>query len=120
MIRSVLPTLAMASLVALAALLDALFAALHVRFSSAVFGLLVLLALLAVRRGVDTPVARAAHGLLRWFPFFFVPACVGVMTYAGVLREAWAGITVALVGSTLLGIAVAATVGRAVRGWTTR
>lgn len=112
--RNLTPIAAMASLIVLAAVVDALFAVFHVHFSSAVFGLLVLLGLIVLRRRVDTPLARAAHGLLRWFPFFFVPASVGVMEYAGTLRNSLAGVVAALVLSTLLGIAVAAVVGSAV------
>ena len=85
--------------------------ALRWSFSSAVLGMVALLGLVIARGRVDTPLERAAHLLLRWFPLFFVPACVGVMEYGAVIAHAWLGLAVALVGSTLLGIVAAASVG---------
>ncbi|MDE2480770.1 MAG: CidA/LrgA family protein [bacterium] len=103
--------LALAGFVAYAALCDGALAALHVRFSSAVFGMLVLLGIFALRRKVDAPIDRAAHALLRWFALLFVPACVGAMQYGTLLARSWLGVTVTLVLSTLIGVAVAAGVG---------
>jgi holin-like protein len=97
--------------VVLAVACEMLLAALHVSFSSAVLGLLVLLGFLLVRRRIDTPVDGAAHVLLTWFPLLFVPSAVGVMAYANLLAHSWLGIVVALLVSTPLGVAVAATVG---------
>ena len=101
----------MASMIVLAAVLDAAFKQFHIAFSSAVLGLIVLLCAIGLRRRVDTPLERAAHGLLRWFPLFFVPSTVGVIDYGSAIGRSWIGITAALVISTLLGIAVAAIVG---------
>ncbi|MDQ2866011.1 MAG: CidA/LrgA family protein [Candidatus Eremiobacteraeota bacterium] len=85
-----------------------------VSISTAVLGLLVLLALLVVRRRVDPSLERVAYGLLRWFPLFFVPSCVGAMQYASTLAKSWMAICVTLVVSTLLGLVVAAVVGAAI------
>jgi holin-like protein len=97
--------------VLLAIACEMLLAALHVPFSSAVLGLLVLLGVLLARRRIDPPVDGAAHVLLTWFPLLFVPSAVGAMAYANVLAHSWLGILVALLVSTPLGVAVAATVG---------
>ncbi len=112
--RSRYVAVALVGFVLFGAICDAFVAYAHLRFSSAVLGMLVLLALLAVRRRIDPPLERAAHLLLRWFALLFVPACVGVMQYGTLLAHAWLGVCVTLVLSTLIGIAVAAAVGTAV------
>ena len=77
-----------------------------------VLGLLLLLPALhfdAVRR----PVGAAADALLAHLSLLFVPAGVGVMVHAGRLADEWLPISVALVASTALTIAVTALVMRA-------
>lgn len=49
---------------------------------------------------------RAANGLLKHLQLFFVPAGVGVIAHAAVLRQDALPITVALVGSWLAGLLV--------------
>jgi holin-like protein len=76
-----------------------------------VAGMLYLFVFLRLRRpGANAPVLRAGSGLLRHLQLFFVPAGVGVVAYLGVLGEDWLPITVAMLGSWLLGLAVV--------GWT--
>jgi holin-like protein len=76
-----------------------------------VVGMLYLFVFLRVRRlPGNAPVIRAGSGLLRHLQLFFVPAGVGVVAYLGVLGDDWLPITVAMVGSWLLGLVVV--------GWT--
>lgn len=114
MTRSLRIAIGLASFIAIAWGSDQLFARLHVHFSSAVFALLVVLGICFARRGVDVPLERGAHVLLRWFPLFFVPACVGVLHYTSLLSHVWLGLIVALVCSSVAGIVVAALVGTVV------
>ena len=84
---------------------------LHIQFSSAVLGMIVLLIVFYIVGSVPRPLERASHGLLRYFPLFFVPASVGAMRYGALLAHSWVGLSVAIVASTLLGVWVAARVG---------
>lgn len=76
-----------------------------------IVGMLVLFAVLQVRRpAADAPVFVAADGLLRHLQLLFVPAGVGIVAHLGLLRAEAVPVSVALVGSWLLGlVAVAAT-----------
>ncbi|MFM2067364.1 MAG: hypothetical protein RLZZ584_2273 [Pseudomonadota bacterium] len=81
----------------------------HLGLPGPVLGLLVMLALLqfdAVRR----PVGAAADLLLAHLSLLFVPVGVGVMTHLGLLAQYGLRIGVALVVSTLIGLAVTALV----------
>src|SRR5690606_20507941 len=65
-----------------------------------VVGMVLLFGWLQWRRpGSDSGTIRAADGLLKHLQLFFVPAGVGVIAHAAVLREEALPITVALVGS---------------------
>lgn len=76
-----------------------------------VVGMVLLFALLQVRRPADdAPVVRMSDALLRHLQLLFVPAGAGVVGYLSVVREDALPITVALVGSWVLGLAVV--------GWT--
>lgn len=76
-----------------------------------VVGMLFLFVFLRFRRPPATsPVLRAGSGLLRHLQLFFVPAGVGVVAYLGVLGDDWLSITVAMLGSWLIGLVVV--------GWT--
>jgi holin-like protein len=76
-----------------------------------VVGMVLLFAVLQVRRPADdAPVARASDALLRHLQLLFVPAGAGVVGYLSVVRADALPITVALVGSWVLGLAVV--------GWT--
>jgi holin-like protein len=71
-----------------------------------VFGLILLLALLALRRGPDPVLNTTAQGLLRHLGLLFVPAGVAVVNELGVLRANALAIAIALPVSTLLALAV--------------
>ncbi len=89
-----------------------------------VVGLLLLalgLGLRAHRRGHagrealgDTPVGRAANGLLSHLSLLFVPAAAGIVQQGAALQRDGLAIAAALVGSTLLTLAVTAAVFSAV------
>ncbi len=78
-----------------------------------VVGMLLLFASLALRRGAEAPLRDTANGLLSHLSLLFVPAGVGVMAHFGRLGDEWLPIAVALVGSTVITIAVTALVMRA-------
>ncbi|MFA7428749.1 MAG: CidA/LrgA family protein [Rhodospirillaceae bacterium] len=83
-----------------------------------VLGLVILLgglSLLRLARGpgvesVPEPLEKVSAGLLSHLSLLFVPAGVGVMVHAQRIKADWAPLTVALIGSTLLTIAVTAVV----------
>jgi putative effector of murein hydrolase LrgA (UPF0299 family) len=75
-----------------------------------VVGLLLLLAWLSLRGGVSEGLERTSSALLGNLSLLFVPAGVGVVTYLGVIRDMWLPLSVALVGSTLVTLAVTALV----------
>lgn len=72
-----------------------------------VLGMLFLFVLLVWRRPPEgARVLRASDALLRHLQLFFLPAAVGVLAYAGALRADLLPISVAMLGSWLLGLAV--------------
>jgi putative effector of murein hydrolase LrgA (UPF0299 family) len=73
-------------------------------------GMALLLAALVVRGGIPEPIAAAADGLMSNLSLLFVPAGVGVMLHAALIGRDWLPITLSLVASTLLSIAVTALV----------
>jgi holin-like protein len=78
-----------------------------------VVGLALLFLSLSVRGTVSDDLRNAANGLLRHLSLLFVPAGVGVMAHLHRLEQEWLPISVSLVFSTLLTIAVTAVVMRA-------
>jgi holin-like protein len=81
----------------------------HLGLPGPVLGLLVMLALLQVEV-VRRPVGAAADLLLAHLSLLFVPVGVGVMTHPGLLAQYGLRIAVALIVSTLAGLAVSALV----------
>lgn len=77
-----------------------------------VLGMLVLLAGLIVHGAIPRELGMVGDFLLGNFSLLFVPAGVGVMLHAGLLRGEWLPLSVALVVSTLVTIAVTALVMR--------
>lgn len=73
-----------------------------------VLGMLYLFLLLVVRRGPTESQETTSTELLRHLSLLFVPAGVGVMLHAHRIAEEWLPIGIALVGSTLLGLAATA------------
>jgi holin-like protein len=85
-------------------------------------GALIGMVLLAVLVSVDrSAVSRAAVAcgkhLLRHYALFFVPAGVGVMGEAGLLRTSWVPVAVGLVGSSLLSLVATAFAMQALLRW---
>lgn len=81
-----------------------------------VLGMALLFVILLARGGVPEPLQTTAGGLLAHLSLLFVPAGVGVMTHASLLAGVWDAVAVALLGSTILTIAVTALVMRALAG----
>lgn len=73
-----------------------------------VLGMALLFLALLLRRQAAASFQHDALRLLAWLPLFFIPAGVGVMEHGARLREEGAAILLALVLSTLLGLAVTA------------
>lgn len=96
-----------AALVAAQAAGTALVTALGIPVPGAVAGLLLLLAGLMVLGRVPEGLGRVADLLLRHLNLFFVPAGVGLMAHLALLARDGAAIAVAVVLSTLAGLAVA-------------
>jgi holin-like protein len=78
-----------------------------------VVGMALLFVSLMVRGTVSEDLRDTAQGLLRHLSLLFVPAGVGVMAHLHRLTNEWLPISVSLVFSTLLTIAVTALVMRA-------
>jgi holin-like protein len=75
-----------------------------------VIGLVALLAFLAWRGRVPEATAAVADAFSRNLGLLFVPAAVGVVLFLPKLKEAWLGVSLALVGSVVATIAVTALV----------
>lgn len=73
-----------------------------------VVGMLLLLLVLVVRRGVSTSLDCSAGGLLTHLSLLFVPAGVGIMVHAARIGDEWFAIITTLLLSTLLTMAVTA------------
>ena len=83
----------------------------HLPIPGPVIGMFLLAALLAVRGGkagdtIPPALSRAADTLIGTMGLLFVPAGVGIITEAHLLREEWRPIVAALIGSTVLSVAV--------------
>jgi len=85
-----------------------------------VIGLVLLLALLAIRREVWPALATTAKGLLQHLTLLYVPAGVGLMVHLERLSADWLPLLAALVGSTLLTLLVTVFVFRGVSRLTER
>ena len=84
---------------------EALRVALHLPVPGPVIGMALLLVYLIIRRDPSQPLRQTSGTLLQNLSLMFVPAGTGVMLHAGrLVDEAWP-ITIALVASTVLGLA---------------
>lgn len=83
---------------------------LHLPIPGPVLGMALLATGLVVFRRVPHGLETASGALLKHMPLFFVPAGVGIIVLQGPLRAAWLPLVVALVGSTVLALAVTALV----------
>lgn len=75
-----------------------------------VMGMFLLWGTLILRKNLPETVGIASDGLLRYLAVLFVPAGVGMIAQAELLKREWLGISAALVVSTALALAVT--------GWT--
>lgn len=73
-----------------------------------VIGMGLLFATLVLRQGPGEDLRGTATGILQHLSLLFVPAGTGVMLHFQRLADEWLPLTVALVASTLLSIAVSA------------
>jgi holin-like protein len=71
-----------------------------------VIGMALLFAILVIRRGIPPTLGATVGGLLEHLSLLFVPAGVGVIVHLPLIRAEWPAITVAVVASTILAIAV--------------
>jgi holin-like protein len=73
-----------------------------------VLGMALLLAALVIRRGVSAELERVSALIQRHLSLLFIPAGVGLMTHAAVLRAEGGPLLLALAASTLLTLSVTA------------
>jgi holin-like protein len=83
----------------------------HLPIPGPLIGMFLLAAMLALRggkpdRAIPASLERTAEVLIRHMGLLFVPAGVGIIAEAGLLRQQWLSIVAALLGSTVLSIAV--------------
>lgn len=78
-----------------------------------VIGMVLLFTGLVVRGDIPADLQAVARGLLDHLALLFVPAGVGVMLHLALVADEWRPIAAALIGSTLLTVAVTAVVMRA-------
>lgn len=86
----------------------------------AVLGMVVLLAVLLVRRRDDTSAHAAADAMLPHLQLLFIVPGVGVVAYGSVIAADWLPIVVALVASWVLGLVVVGLSAQALTRWTGR
>lgn len=77
-----------------------------------VIGLVLLIAWLVIRKGINSDLAMVADGFSQYFGLLFVPAAVGVVLFLPQLQANALAIVSALVGSVILTIAASAIVVR--------
>jgi holin-like protein len=82
-----------------------------------VIGMLLLFVALLVRGKVPQGLERASQGLIGVLSLLFVPAGSGIVAYFALIQQEWVPITVALIGSTVLTIAVTALTMQALITW---
>jgi len=82
-----------------------------------VVGMLLLFLALVWRGRVPQDLESTAQGLLNNLALMFVPAGTGIVAYLTLLLQEWLPITVALIGSTVLTIAVTALTLQTVIRW---
>jgi holin-like protein len=73
-----------------------------------VIGMAILFVGLVVKGGLPEGLRTTATGLLSNLSLLFVPAGVGVMLHVALLKHEWLPLTLALVGSTVITVAVTA------------
>jgi len=71
-----------------------------------VLGMLLLLAWLFIKGGVSENLEKTTSDLLEHLSLLFVPAGVGVIVHWEAIRNEWQALTLALVASTVIALAV--------------
>jgi holin-like protein len=85
-----------------------------------VVGMALLFGALLITGGPTQGLDRAAQGLIDHLSLMFIPAGSGIVAYIALLRQELLPIGVALLGSTLVTIAVSAVVMHILVRWTSR
>lgn len=89
---------------------------LHLPVPGPVIGMGLLFLALIVRRGPGDELRATASGMLQHLSLLFVPAGTGVLLHVDRVAHEWLPLAVALLASTLIGIAVTALVLKAMIG----
>ena len=82
-----------------------------------VVGMLLLFLALRWRQALPDTLRTVAETLLSHLSLLFIPAGVGIMRYGALLAEEWLAITITLILSTLITVAVTALVMEALIHW---
>ena len=85
----------------------------HLPIPGPVIGMMLLFLALQWRGALPKSLQTTAQTLLSHLSLLFVPAGVGIIQYGSLLAEEWLALTVAIILSTLLTIAITALVMRA-------
>lgn len=80
-------------------------ALLQIRFPAPIMGMLILFMILSVRRGVPSELESLSAKLFPFIPLLLIPISVGVLQYRQQLDGNVAAISIAIVVSTILGVA---------------
>ncbi len=83
----------------------------------AAMGLACLATLFFLHGGPDAGSARLFDGAAPFFPFFFIPAAMGVIASYDLLASAWPFIALAIVGSAAAAILATGLVAQGLLGW---
>lgn len=75
-----------------------------------VIGMVLLFVTLLLRGGASAHLRQTASGILQHLSLLFIPAGSGVILYAGLIRNEWLALGMALVISTVLALALTALV----------
>lgn len=85
----------------------------HLPVPGPVIGMVLLFLALQWRSNLPEPLQTTAQTLLSHLSLLFVPAGVGIIQYGSLLEEEWLALTIAVVLSTVLTIAITGLVMRA-------
>lgn len=84
----------------------------HVPIPGPVIGMLLLFVALVIKGGIPAPLESTANSLLSHLSLLFVPAGVGIMVNLAILEREWLPISVSVIVSTTVTIAIT--------GWVTQ
>ena len=107
--RSKTPMLAWFTVILVCQLIgESVVTAFHLPFPGPVLGMVVLFGVLVAKNGVPAELGRVGDALLSNLSLLFVPAGVGVMVHFALLANDWPALGAAIIGSTLVTVAVTA------------